>query len=140
MANQSSDPAAQVLSVNRSQTVAATAVAAGVAGSPAAGGDNMRGMGGVKPGSAQGVGPASGQEVAGSVGNTSNVSPGSPSGAGSPGAAAAGLVGPNSFPNLGGINGYVAGAGGQANPIDDPQGGQNGATPANAWELVSRTS
>jgi hypothetical protein len=140
MANQSPDPAAQILGVNRSQTVAATGVNTGVPGSPSQGGDPMRGQGGYRAGSAPGVGPASGQEPAGAVGNTSNVSPGSPSGDGAPGVVAAGLSGPNTFPNVGGINTYGVGAGGRPNTTDDPAGGQNGATPANAWELVSRTS
>jgi hypothetical protein len=139
MTSLSSDPAAQLLSANRNQTVAQTGVGTGRPGSPAHGGDPMRGMGGVHPGSATGIGPCSGQEPAGAVGNTQNTSAGAPTGSGDPGVDAGGLKGQNSFPNLGGLNTYTTVPAGQQ-ALPDPEGGANGVTPSNAWELVSRTS
>lgn len=148
--NQSPDPASQLLSLNRNQTVNATVENTGV---PVPGGQGWTQMGaqegGVTPGSTQGAGPATlsnsvnpniPNNPPGVVSNTQNVSAGAPSGAGQPGVTVGGLQGTGLAGSAATLNSYITSPGGAAATTPQPGGGANGPTPTNAYELVSRTS
>lgn len=134
MTSLSCDPAAQLLSANRNQTVAATVPAnTGVPVVQAGSSFDGNNEGGATPGATQGIF----SQVATSGGATRGaVSPGAESGSGQPGLSAA--VNNNSGIG-GGLSTYSTPAGGQA-AVQQAPGGANGVTPANSYEVLSRTS